>query len=51
MITIHPKLQEFFQEGMRYGNVPEWMTKCRAVLIQKDLTNGTPSTKSPTTVD
>ena len=41
MITIHPKLQEFFQEGMRYGNVPEWMTKYRAVLIQKDLANGT----------
>lgn len=40
MTKLNPRLQEFVQEEAQSGNVPEWMTKCMAVLIQKDPTKG-----------
>ena len=45
MTKLNPRLQESVQEGVQSGNVPEWMTKCMAVLIQKDPTKGTKVSK------
>ena len=41
MTEFHPRLQEFLHGGERLGNIPEWMTIGRMVLIQKDPAKGT----------
>ena len=33
---IHTRLQEYMQDSICQGNVPEWMIIGRRVLIQKD---------------
>ena len=40
LTTLHERLAALFNDGLSSGNVPNWLTKGKTVLIMKDKTKG-----------
>ena len=40
LTLLHDKLMVYWQDFLDSGGVPDWLTKGRTVLIQKDRTKG-----------